>query len=214
MKRLYPMSRGRRSGQRGVVMIVTLVVLVVLLVGAVALLRSSDSTSTLAGQVGFRRDMKNQAERAISMAINAMQEGGALDSPAERQASNVKANYSAAQLETDPATGVPTLLLGSDKTFKDAGYTVAISDAAAAGANAESGITVRYLIDRLCPSAGAIDESSCSRTSLMRQYNGQDSNAHMASSSFRATQHTLYRISVRVDGPRGTQAFFQSAVAL
>lgn len=207
------MSRSGRAGQRGVVMIVTLVVLVVLLVGAVALLRSSDSASVLAGQVGFRRDMKNQAERAIAMAINSLKEGS-LASAASRLSSEAAANYSAAQLDTDTATGLPTLLLGSDSDFEAAGYTVAISDAKSSGANAESGVTVRYLIDRQCPSAGAVDETTCSRTNVLRQYNGQDSNAHMASTAFRSTQHTVYRISVRVDGPRGTQAFFQSAVAL
>jgi type IV pilus assembly protein PilX len=206
MARSQPMNRSGRAGQRGVVMIVTLV-------GAVALLRSSDGASALAGQVGFRRDMKNQAERAIAMAITALKEGS-LASAASRQTSEATANYSAAQLATDTATGLPTLLLGSDTDFKGAGYTIAIVDADGSAANAESGVTVRYLIDRQCPSAGAVDETTCSRTSVLRQYNGQDSNAHMASTSFRSTQHTVYRISVRVDGPRGTQAFFQSAVAL
>lgn len=212
MKRIPAMNRSHRDRQRGVVMIVTLVVLVVLLVGAVALLRSSDSASVLAGQVGFRRDMKNQAERAIKMAIDSLKSGD-LASSATRLNSDAAANYSAAQLDTDAATGLPTLLLGSDSDFKAAGYAVAISDASSSGAT-ESGVTVRYLIDRQCPSAGAVDETTCSRTSVLRQYNGQDSNAHMASTTFRSTQHTVYRISVRVDGPRGTQAFFQSAIAL
>jgi hypothetical protein len=194
-------------------MIVTLVALAVLLVGAVALLRSTDGALALAGQLGFRRDMKNQAERAITMAVNALQKG-ALASAAARQNDLASANYSAARLDTDAATGLPTLLLKSEPDFKDAGYKVAIVDADGDGANADSGIRVRYLIDRLCPDTGALDETSCSRTSVVRQYSGQDSNAHMASTAFRSSQHTVYRISVRVDGPRGTQAFFQSAVAL
>jgi type IV pilus assembly protein PilX len=213
MKRIPAMNRSGRATQRGVVMIVTLVVLVVLLVGAVALLRSSDSASVLAGQVGFRRDMKNQAERAIKMAIDSLKDGD-LAAPSARTENEPEANYSAAQLDTDVATGLPTLLLGSDSDFKAAGYSVAISDAKGSAANVDSGVTVRYLIDRQCPSAGAVDETTCSRTSVLRQYNGQDSNAHMASTTFRSTQHTVYRISVRVDGPRGTQAFFQSAIAL
>ena len=76
---------------------------------------------------------------------------------------------------------------------------------------------MRYLIDRQCPAVAdgeTLDESTCSRTSVLRQYNGQDTNAHMSTTAFRSTQHTVFRISVRVDGPRGTQAFFQSAVAL
>jgi type IV pilus assembly protein PilX len=213
MEGMHPMNRSRRTRQRGVVMIVTLVALVVLLVGAMALLRSTDGALALAGQLGFRRDMKNQAERGITMAVRALQKG-ALASAAARENNLASANYSAARLDTDPATGLPTLLLKSEQDFKGAGYKVAIVDADGDGANADSGIRVRYLIDRLCPAAGGIDETTCSRTSVVRQYNGQDSNAQMASTAFRSSQHTVYRISVRVDGPRGTQAFFQSAVAL
>jgi type IV pilus assembly protein PilX len=213
MKRLHPMARGGRARQRGVVMIVTLVALVVLLVGAVALLRSSDSSLALAGQIGFRRDMKNQAERAITLAVKALKTG-ALASATARQSNQPPANYSAARLDTDTSTGLPTLLLKSSTDFEAAGYSVAIVDGSGDGPNGDSGIKVRYLIDRQCPGAGAVDEATCSRSNLVRQYNGQDSNAHMASTAFRSSQHTVYRISVRVDGPRGTQAFFQSAVAL
>lgn len=194
-------------------MVITLVVLVVLLIGAMALLRSSDSSTALAGQLGFRRDLKNQAERALTLAIRSLKSGD-LATATARQSSAASANYSAARLETDGATGLPSLLLGSDSAFTGAGYHIAIVDADGGGANAESGVTVRYLIDRQCPEAGAVDESSCSRTSVLRQNSGQDTNSQMASTAFRSSQHTIYRISVRVDGPRGTQAFVQSAVAL
>lgn len=206
--------RHRPARQRGVVMIVTLVALVVLLLGAVALLRSSDASSALAGQLGFRRDMQNQAERAIAMAINSLKTGS-LSLASARQSSLATANYSAAQLASDAATGLPTALLGSDSSFTAAGYTINIVDATdASDDNADTGIKVRYLIDRQCTDAGAVDPASCSRTNVQIQFNGQDSGSYKADSSFRSSQLVVYRISVRVDGPRGTQAFFQSAVAL
>lgn len=200
--------------QRGVVMIVTLVALVVLLLGAVALLRSSDASSALAGQLGFRRDMKNQAERAIAMAVSSLKTGS-LSSAAAREKSEASANYAAAQLATDASTGLPTILLKSDAEFKAAGYKLNIVDGAdSSAANATSGVKVRYLIDRLCLAAGAVDAASCSRTNVQIQFNGQDSGSQKADTEFRSAQLVVYRISVRVDGPRGTQAFFQSSVAL
>ncbi|HJV68321.1 MAG TPA: hypothetical protein VJ693_04170 [Ideonella sp.] len=205
----------RRAGrQRGVVMIVTLVALVVLLLGAVALLRSSDASSALAGQLGFRRDMKNQAERAMAMAINSLKTGS-LSSASARESSLATANYSAVALTSDASTGLPTILLGSDTSFTAANYVINIVDATdESGDNADTGIKVRYLIDRQCTATGKVDPASCSRTNVQIQFNGQDSGSYKADSSFRSSQLVIYRISVRVDGPRGTQAFFQSAMAL
>lgn len=214
------MTRTTRCGaalvrrERGVVMIVTLVALVVLLVGAVALLRSSDASSALAGQLGFRRDMKNQAERAIAMATRSLKTGS-LASATTRNDDVAEANYSATQLATDGSTGMPTILLESDDKFEDANYTINIVDASDdSAANAKTGIRVRYVIDRLCSASGPVSVATCSRTNVQVQYNGQDTKSHMADTSFRSLNLVVYRISVRVDGPRGTQAFFQSAVAL
>jgi len=206
--------RRRPAHQRGVVMIVTLVALVVLLLGAVALLRSSDGSSALAGQLGFRRDLKNQAERGVAMAINSLKTGS-LSSETLRQTSLPSANYSAVPLESDSATGLPTVLLGSDTNFTAAQYEINIDDADdGSDVNADTGVKVRYLIDRLCTATGEVDPVSCSRTDVQVQFNGQDSGSYKADGSFRSSQLVVYRISVRVDGPRGTQAFFQTAVAL
>jgi type IV pilus assembly protein PilX len=205
-------QRPQAGRQRGVVMIITLVALAVLLVGAAAMLRSSDTSTALAGQLGFRRDMKNQAERAISMAVLSLKNGD-LATSAARQSNLASANYSAAQLDTDAATGIPTILLKSDADFEEANYTINIVDADSSSANATSGIKARYVIDRMCLAAGVESSASCSRTSVKVQTNGQDSNAQKGSTPFRSTSLVVYRISVRVDGPRGTQAFFQSTVA-
>jgi len=204
-----------RSGrERGVVMIVTLIVLVVLLVGAAALLRSTDGASTLAGQLGFRRDLKNQAERAIATAVASLKTGS-LASSLAREEDMVEANYSAVELDTDASTGLPTILLASDAKFEDANYTINIIDATdGLDENTDTGIKVRYVIDRLCLASGSPTASNCSRTNVQFQNNGQDTKGHTLNASFLSLSTTVYRISVRVDGPRGTQAFVQSAVAL
>jgi hypothetical protein len=207
-----PAAGRRPARQRGVVMIVTLVALVVLLLGAVALLRSSDASSALAGQLGFRR---HEEPGRAGHGVVASLKTGSLASAKARQSSDPKANYAAVQLDSDASTGLPTILLKSDDEFEDAGYKLNIVDGGdSSAANAGSGVKVRYLIDRLCLAAGAIDPASCSRTNVQVQFNGQDSGSQKADTEFRSWRPVVYRISVRVDGPRGTQAFFQSSVAL
>ena len=209
---MHRISCSSRRRQGGIIMVVTLIALAVLLLGGVALMRSSDTSGALAGQLGFRRDLKNQGERAMSMAITSLK-SGVLSSAAKRLNDDVTSNYSAMQLDSN-ANGIPKVLLKSDADFVDAGYTVNIVDADSDGANSSSGVKARYLIDRLCLAVGTVDAASCSKTDVLIQNNGQDSNSQKGDTSFRSINLVVYRISVRVDGPRGTQAFFQSTVAL
>jgi hypothetical protein len=209
---MRPTAISSRRGQQGVIMVVTLIALVVLLLGGVALMRSSDTSSALAGQLGFRRDLKNQGERAIAMAITALKSGD-LSSSSSRLGNLASANYSAARLEAN-SNGIPKILLKSDSDFVAAGYTINLVDADSSADNANSGVKARYIIDRVCSSADTVADASCGKTNVILQNNGQDHNAQMLSGTFRSANLVIYRITVRVDGPRGTQAFFQSTVAL
>ena len=68
---------------------------------------------------------------------------------------------------------------------------------------------VRYVIDRLCLATGEFSEASCEVTTSDTDEGG--------SSWLRkpgAEKRPVYRVSVRVTGPRSTQAFFQSTFAL
>jgi type IV pilus assembly protein PilX len=209
---MRPIAPSLRRRQQGVIMVVTLIALVVLLLGGVALMRSSDTSSALAGQLGFRRDLKNQGERAMTMAVNALKSGD-LSSASSRLVSLSSSNYSAFQLDAN-SNGIPDILLKSDADFVAAGYKVNIDDADGSGANSTSGVKARYVIDRLCLAADTTADASCGKTNVVVQNNGQDRNAQQLSMSFRSTNLVIYRITVRVDGPRGTQAFFQSSVGL
>jgi hypothetical protein len=174
-------------------------------------MRSSDTSSALAGQLGFRRDLKNQGERAMAMAINALK-GGELSSSEARLNSLVTSNYSAKQLESN-ANGIPKVLLQSDSDFEDAGYTVNIVDADSEAANSTSRIKARYVIDRQCSAEATLADASCAKTNVILDTSIQNKLGEMSSEAFRSQSLVLYRITVRVDGPRGTQAFFQSTVA-
>src|SRR5690349_3932317 len=114
---MRPISHSSRRRQGGIIMVVTLIALAVLLLGGVALMRSSDTSTALAGQLGFRRDLKNQGERAMSMALHSLKTG-ALSSSTKRQSDLATSNYSAAQLAA--TNGIPTVLLKSDADFAKA----------------------------------------------------------------------------------------------
>jgi type IV pilus assembly protein PilX len=196
MNRVHFASAARR--QRGVVLIFSLIVLLILAIGAVALLRSVNSSLLGAGNLAFHRDLVNQAEQAISTVMTEFKTNGApllgattADLPA--------ANYVSTALPTN-AQGVPVVLLSNNN---------AVFNAVASSANdipgATPDVTIRYVIDRLCTNTGAASSANCAQSTGSINSGTVNQNTGLP-----APSATIYRVSVRVNGPRGTQAFLQT----
>ncbi len=193
----------RRTGaraQRGVVLLFAMIALVILLIGTAGLMRSMNTALFTAGNFAFKRDLTNQGERAMTTVL-ALLQTGALVNEATREANSSANNYSATLLPSNDQ-GLPLALL-SNAAF--AGVGVAANDIAPAG----MGVTVRYVVDRLCAAAGPLDAANCT---LM--------NVEVAGGSASCISCpppppvAVYRVTIRVDGPRGTQSFFQSTFSV
>ena len=52
--------------QRGVSLLIALIGLMLMMLGAVAMVRSFGTSSVLAGNLAFRRDLTNQGERGVA----------------------------------------------------------------------------------------------------------------------------------------------------
>jgi Tfp pilus assembly protein PilX len=194
----------RRDGQRdarprGIVLPFTLVALVVVLLGGLALIRAMDVSLLQAGNLAFRRDLANQAERGFAQAQTLLS-SGALAAEATREAHSLANNYSASRLATN-AQGIPSVLV-NDSAFTAAGYSAGdLSDSS-------TGVTVRWVIDRQCVATGSALSTNCATSARTT-----DSAADDRYKLVNAETQPVYRISVRATGPRNTQAFFQSTVA-
>jgi type IV pilus assembly protein PilX len=194
-----------RQPQRGVTLIIALIALITLTIGAVAMMRSTNTTLRMSGNLAFKRDLANQSERAVAAAMSALRTGG-LSSVASRESSSLANNYSASLLASPPQNkGIPTVLL-DDSAFTAAGFTGAdITDTAAQ-------LSIRYVIDRQCSATGAFDSAGCSGVSTVAGDKGGSSGGGDARAG--GGSAPVYRISVRVTGPRGVQTFLQTTVVL
>ena len=193
-----------RLGQRGVVLLMSLIILTVLLAASVALVRSFDTTLAQAGNLAFKRDLANQAEAAMPT-IFARFQTGVLNTPTLRGASSDASNYSAQLLPTN-AQGIPNALLLGSGAFDALPYATTANDIAPAN----QAVTIRYLIDRMCSATGL-------ETTLGDQCVGVEQASRAGSGGTprpAAPRQITYRVSVRVDGPRNTQAFFQTVFSL
>jgi type IV pilus assembly protein PilX len=197
---MKPLKIASAARQQGVVLIFSLIVLLILAIGAVALLRSVDTSLVSAGNLAFHRDLVNQAEQAVSSVMTEFKTS-ALPLGGNTTVSNQAANYSAVTLPTN-AQGVPTALL-DNTAFGAVG--VAANDIIP---SANSQVTIRYVIDRLCtatPPTVVASISSCVQSTGLPTGGTANRNTAVAPPSA-----TIYRISVRATGPRSTQAFLQT----
>ena len=213
MKTLRHLPKHRSSAralQGGVVMLFGLFALAIMLIAAAAMIRSYGTAMTNAGNLGFKRDLTNQAERAVGMVVTALQ-SGSLGSETSRQTSSAAQNYSAQMLSTN-AQGLPVDLI-TDSSFSTVGVTsndIAPTDQA---------VTIRYVVDRMCDTTGPADPAHCVMADDLNPQGGNGSVSNIAEDSSAGGagaigQRVVYRISIRVTGPRNTQAYFQTTVTL
>jgi type IV pilus assembly protein PilX len=196
MRRSRTVPWQQRRTQRGVTLLIAIIALVVMTIGAVALVRSSNTSLRLSGNLAFKRDLVNQAERGVALALADLR-AGPLSTPNSRTANAGSRNYSATALNS--TQGIPDVLL-SDTAFA-AAFTRADTT--------DTGITVRYVIDRQCNAAGAFVAANCTAVSK-----SADSECCELKPPLGSIESPVYRISVRVTGPRGAQSFTQTTLAL
>lgn len=188
---------GMRRHERGVVLLFCLIVLLILLAGGVAVVRSMDASLTGAGNIAFKRDMVNQGEQALSSVLTKFRSGGSLVSATDADLKTE--NYKASVLTTN-AQGIPTALL-TDTAFAAVGTTT--KDLTGGTPD----VKIRYLIERMCSAAGAASSTNCVQSAAAPAGGTAGPQPPPAPPTA-----TVYRVTVRVTGPRDTQVFLQSSL--
>ncbi len=188
--------------QQGAIMIITLIALSLLMLSALALIRSFDTSLSMAGNLAFKRDLVNQGERGMAKAI-ALFNTGPLVTEGARNGNSLTNNYSATTLNSD-SHGIPLVLINN------AAFLAAGMSSGADVSDASTGITVRFVVDRLCTTAGvAFSSDKCIG---FKQTSSQGGTSRDAEKKVGQEFQPVYRISVRATGPRNTQAYLQTTI--
>lgn len=201
-------GRSPSRAQRGVVMIFGLLALAIMMIAAAAMIRSYGTAMTAAGNLGFKRDLTNQAESAL-IEVRKQLLSGDLGTDLSRQSANLARNYSATLLTTN-AQGVPDALL-TNSAFAGAG--VASNDILVP----EQAVAVRYVVDRMCANVGPVGADHCMLADDATPIGGAGGGESTAidnsdSGAGALARRVIYRISIRVTGPRDLQAYFQTTL--
>jgi len=198
----------RRQG--GVVLMIALIVLVAMTLAALGLIRSIDTGTMVAGNIGFREAATASGDSGVEAArtwLIANQLALDNDQPA--------AGYYSTRQDNLDITGNLTAggTDGVDWGGSDPSQPVKAFDAGTALDG--TGNHVFYLIQRLCSIPGSVNLPLQSCTTATVSGIGSTQNAPDYSSYGLYTQNeAYYRVTARVNGPKNTVSYVQAVIEM
>jgi len=178
-----------RASQHGLVVLIALVTVLAMALSAVALVRTVDATTRVAGNLGFTDAAVAAADSAIEQAVDALFERSLIAAPT---LDDLPHGYVAVHQPGESARGVPNALV-----------SLGAYPPAAPVIDAGNGNQVRYLIERMCTASGPPTDDACS------QVGASDLAPAMSATLTAEVRVPLFRETIRVDGPAGAVAFVQ-----
>jgi Tfp pilus assembly protein PilX len=211
-RRTFRAGRAGAQRERGVVLLIALIVLVAMTLAGIGMMRSIDSGTMVAGNIGFR-------EAAVATADTGVESARAwlIANQATLDTDNAAAGYYSTRQDALDMTGNMTTgghdgvnWGGSDPTQNVTAFTLGTVDT--------SGNAVFYLIHRMCSNTGSINPSSnvgqnCAFTSQSATGSTQSSPDY-SSYGLTTAVHPYYRITVRVNGAKNTVSYVQAVVLI
>jgi hypothetical protein len=142
-----PHCTSARSRQQGVALFVALIAMVILSLAGLALVRTIDTTSSVAGNIAFRQGSIGPISQAIEVANNALFKAKTINTLAD----DTTQSYYAELQPGEKPNGVPAVLAGDFLTMS-ASYSAA--GLPAAMVDPKTLMEVRSVIERVCKLPG------------------------------------------------------------
>lgn len=211
------------GGQNGMVLLIVLVFLAVMTIGALAMMRATDSATLVAANLGYKQNGIASGDLAIEAAIAwlSKQSSGGLEADStsdgylasyDRNGPNIKAGQTWDAYWNDTAslpTGYKCWISWSGTPPAATCHSTPSAQTADAAGNKSA-----YLVQRLCLSAGAATDTASGCFQAVSASSSSNSSKGAGKLTLTASSQVYYRITVRVDGPRATVTYTQAVVAL
>jgi Tfp pilus assembly protein PilX len=199
-----------RQDQHGITLIIALVVLVAMTMAGVALMRSVDSATLLSGNLAFRQSATASSDRGLEAGIAALR--GQSVTALQTDRAGYYATLPTANVDfTGNATPTNS---ADDFIWSSNAVTVATPDAA--------GNSVSYVVHRLCATGTVALSADTCTTWMAEAEGGASTSVLVGGETYRdpyltpkaAAIRGIYRITVRIAGPRNTYSYVQATVAI
>jgi type IV pilus assembly protein PilX len=191
--------------QEGVVLFISLIVLVAMSLAGIALMRSVDTATLVTGNLAMKQSSVHSSQLAIAEAAQWLSSNSA---GTGLHSSNPGAGYFASAPQIDP------------DWFKASTWDGGQVAAANGGVADSAGNKIRYVIHRLCTESDAAHNGNggsgapnqCARYFPTESTSGGSMKA--GAETFLGRPEIFYRLTVRVDGPRGTVTIAQVSLLI
>lgn len=220
-----PMTGARR--QRGVVLLISLIALVALTLAGLAIVRQVDTATLVTGNVTFRQSSVNTADLAVEYMLDKEGDGGfsILNVNKTRYHDNYDDWYRATMFtEENPVSPCALTDVNCIKTsgipnvLRSAGKCRSSSDASASSVRAvwdeHTGNCAVMVLERMCRNTGQATANHCvlfNQAQIAGKWTQGQTGDGTSSSDIVPPQNGVgMRLSVRVDGPRGTTSYLQT----
>jgi len=204
-----PVERVHIMKQRGVVLFFALISLLAIMLAAVALIRSVDTSTMIAGNLAFKQAATNAGDAGTEAAMNWL-----ATIQAANTAKNIYLDSTHAFNITDASRGYysnadPALSLVADATWNAITAVPAATDG--------SGNTIRYVIQRACRNPNVVvTTDNCLFSGAVQDTSGQNiplpQDICDGPGCPVAGQTPMIRITSRVKGPKNTVSYVQAFV--
>lgn len=195
-----------RRAQRGVVLFIALIVLVAMSLAGIALIRSVDTGSVIAGNLAFRQAAMHVGDNGIEAARTWLLATASATLYNDTPGIAGGTGYYASWAENLDLLGTRTTTTSDDYDWSTAVNVTAPAPPA--------GYTVSYVIHRLCVQTG--DPSGVTCVKLAGTASGAAAGTRGAAAfgqmAISVPQSATYRVTVRVVGPRNATSYVQAVV--
>lgn len=198
--KLQTASCKRTARESGAVLFIALIVLVAMTLAGIAIMRSVDTTTLIAGNIAFKESTINSADNGVEAAYQWL----IANRPALATTSTGQGYFSAR----------------ADLDWNDAGSW---ANSVALGADA-AGNTISYVIHRMCNcgntgyngncATGEANQCALDIATGAAPPPAQGDSFTVGSPGYLQDPRVFYRITVRALGPRNTSSFIQAMVAV
>ena len=192
-----------RHRQRGVILVIALIVLVAMTLAAIGMTRSIDTANLVAGNLSFKQSSLSAADKGIEAGYQWL----------------LALAGTTALNDTDLSAGFYSSKPGSEPDWT---LSATWADAVELPGGADAtGNVISYLIHRMCTEpnttyngVGAGGEANLCALSTATGGSSGGGSMSVGSVQFTGNPQVYYRITARAQGPRGTESYVQSMVAI
>ena len=203
-----------RARQQGVTLMIALIVLVVMTLAGIALVRSVDTSNIIAGNLAFQQAATNSGDSGIEAAISWLEAHNSGDTLHNDKNTDIFYDTTSATCQGYSASSADLAGVSWDTWWHDLNSLLTPCKTIKLTTDA-AGNTVSYTIERMCQKFGAPSNvgTNCSVSSITTD-GGSTSSQTSGYIALQYSGQIYYRITSRIDGPRGTKSYVQAIVAM